>query len=103
MNILQTFSILKSNKNYKYLYLGQFISFIGTMITSLAIAYQVYELTNSTLMVGLMSLFQLLPLLCTALIGGSIADKYPRRKLLIITEIILSIGILILALKDNRR
>jgi MFS family permease len=90
-------SVLFRNPNYGWLALGQFVSFMGTMITSVALPYQIYHLTQSTLMVGLLSLFQLLPLLVTALLGGVLADRQHRRTLLLISESLLSIGCLLLA------
>jgi MFS family permease len=100
MNSLLNFSLLKKNKNFRLLYLGQFISFFGTMITGIAVPYQIYQLTHSTLIVGLISLIQLLPLLFTALIGGVFADRYQRRKLLLISEVILAVGCLVLAVNS---
>ena len=91
------FSLFRKNRNFRLLYAGQVVSFIGTMITGVALPYQVYQETKSTLMVGLISLFQLLPLLVTALLGGALADRHDRRKLLWITEIILAGGCLLLA------
>ncbi len=70
---------------------------MGTMITGVALPYQIYTQTHSTLMVGLLSLVQLLPLLITALIGGVFADRYHRRLLLLMAESILAIGSLLLA------
>lgn len=100
MKYLISFSLLSKNRNFCLLYSGQFISFLGTMITSVALPYQIYHLTHSTLMVGLLSLFQLLPLLFTALIGGVFADRYHRRMLLLFAEISLVIGCLLLALNS---
>jgi MFS family permease len=91
-------SLLKRNRDYGLLYSGQVISFIGTMITGVALPYQIYELTQSTLMVGLLSLAQLIPLLITALLGGVFADRYNRRALLIGSELFLAIGCSLLAL-----
>lgn len=90
-------SLLYRNYNFRLLYLGQFTSFIGTMMTGVVLPYQIYQQTHSTLIVGLLGLFQLLPLLITALIGGVMADRYSRRKLLLITEILLTVGCLLLA------
>lgn len=90
-------SLLRNNRNYRFLYTGQFVSFIGTMITSVALPYQIYHETHSTLMVGLLSFFQLLPLLLTALLGGVLADRHHRRRLLLIAESLLAIGCLLLA------
>lgn len=101
MKYLINLSLLKKNRNYRLLYLGQFVSFFGTMVTGVALPYQVYQLTHSTLMVGLVSLVQLLPLLFTALIGGVFADRYHRRQLLLISEILLSLGCLLLAFNSH--
>lgn len=97
MSHLLNLSLLKKNRDFRLLYSGQFVSFIGTMISSVALPYQIYQITQSTLMVGLLSFFQLLPLLVTALIGGVFADRYDRRLLLIISELLLALGALALA------
>lgn len=100
MGQLLDFSLLKKNRDFRLLFSGQFISFIGTMITSVALPYQIYHLTQSTMMVGLLSLAQLLPLLITALVGGVFADRYNRRALLIISEALLAVGCCLLALNS---
>jgi MFS family permease len=97
MKYFINFSLLYRNRNFGLLYLGQFTSFLGTVITGVALPYQIYHETHSTLMVGLLSLAQLLPLLLTALIGGVFADRYHRRTLLLIAEACLIVGCLLLA------
>jgi MFS family permease len=97
MRILVDFSLFRRNPNFTLLYIGQFASFMGTMITSVALPFQIYTITHSTLMVGLLSLVQLLPLIFTALLGGVFADRYHRRILLMVTESILMLGSLALA------
>lgn len=101
MAFFVNFSVFFRNRNFALLYLGQFVSFLGTMITSVALPYQIYMETHSTLMVGLLSLVQLIPLLFTALIGGVFADKYHRRLLLLVSEGILALGSLLLAFNAN--
>ncbi len=98
MKYFINFSIFRRNPNFAFLYIGQFVSFMGTMITGVAVPYQIYMSTHSTFMVGLISLVQLLPLLVTALIGGVFADRYHRRMLLLISEIVLACGSLSLAI-----
>lgn len=98
MKYFTNFSLLRHNRNYRLLYSGQFISFFGTAMTGVALPYQVYHETHSTLMVGLLSLFQLLPLLITALLGGVLADRHNTRRLLIITEVFLALCSIALAL-----
>ncbi len=101
MSFVVDLSIFRRNRNFTFLFIGQFVSLLGTMITSVALPYQIYSLTHSTLMVGLLSLAQLLPLLVTALIGGVFADRYHRRLLLLIAESVLAVGSLMLALNAN--
>src|SRR3990167_9275516 len=94
-------SVLRRNPNYAFLFTGQFVSFFGSMITSVALPYQIYMETHSILMVGLLSLVQLVPLLFTALLGGVFADRYHRRKLLLISEFAMAMGSLALALNAS--
>jgi MFS family permease len=97
MSYLLDLTLLKKNRDFRLLYMGQFVSFIGTMITGVALPYQIYQLTNSSLMVGLLSFAQMIPLLITALLGGVFADRYNRRMLLISSEVFLALGCLLLA------
>jgi MFS family permease len=101
MSYFINLSILRRNRNYRLLFTGQSVSFFGTMITSVALPYQIYHLTQSTLMVGLLSFSQLMPLLVTALLGGVLADRHHRRRLLLITELFLATGCLLLAWNAN--
>ena len=91
-------SPLKRNRDFRFAYFGQFISFFGTMMSWVALPYQIYHLTNSTLAVGLLGIIELVPLLLTAFIGGALADVLDRRKLLIRAEIGMAIGCLCLIL-----
>ena len=69
------------------MWFGQLVSLSGTQLRLVAIPYQVYLLTGSSLDVGLIGLFQAIPLISLALFGGVIADRADRRRLLIITQI----------------
>ncbi len=73
-------------RDFRLIYLGQFISFFGGMLTYVALPYQVYQITHSTLAVGNIGLVELIPLLITSLWGGVLADKFDRRKLLLLAE-----------------
>jgi MFS family permease len=77
---------LRRHRDYRLLYLGQLVSFLGTMMTTVALPYQIYALTRSSLSVGLLGLAELIPLLTTAFIGGALADALDRRKLLLFSE-----------------
>jgi MFS family permease len=74
---------LRESRQFRLLFWGQVISLVGRQFTVVAASYEVYQLTHSTVMVGLLSLGQLLPLLAFSLIGGSLADALDRRRLLL--------------------
>jgi MFS family permease len=78
---------LRHTGDFRVLFGGQLVSTLGTQLTVVAVPYQVYRLTHSSLDVGLVSLAQLGPLLICSLIGGAIADAHDRRRLLVITEL----------------
>lgn len=91
-------SLLYRHRDFRFLFLGQFVSFIGNMMTGVVLPYQIYHETQSTLMVGLLGVFQLLPLLVTAIMGGVVADRYQRRLFLLRgAEFLLGLGCLFLA------
>jgi len=80
-------SPLREFRDYRLLWLGQTVNVIGAQITRVALPYQVYVLTHSTLAVAGLSTVQLVPLLLFSLGGGSLADAFDRRRLLLVTEI----------------
>jgi MFS family permease len=82
---------------FRRLWFGQGISFIGTEIAEVTLAYQMYQLTNSKLAVGLISLTHLIPLLTLTVIGGAIADAVDRSRLMLIQQSGMVIGSLALA------
>ena len=82
---------------FRRLWFGQGVSFIGTEIAEVALAYQMYQLTNSKLAVGLISLTHLVPLVSLTVIGGAIADAVDRRRLMLVQQIGMVVGSLGLA------
>lgn len=80
-------SPIKRHRDFRLLYVGQTLSFLGSMLTYVAVPYQVFELTQSSLWVGLLGTVQLVPLLVAGLFGGALADAVDRRRLLIISEL----------------
>jgi len=76
-------ALLRESREFRLLWLGQSISGVGNQLTQVALAFQVYRLTGSTLAVGLLALARIVPLLACSLPGGAIADAVDRRKLLL--------------------
>jgi MFS family permease len=80
---------LRRSPAYRRLWVGQGVSAIGNQITTVAIPFQLYQLTHSTLMVGLLAGVALVPLLSMTLLGGAVADAVDRRRLLVCTDVAL--------------
>jgi MFS family permease len=85
-------------RDYRLLFLGQTVSFLGSMVNYVAVPYQIYEITKSTFLVGLIGIAQLGPVLFFGLLGGSVADRLDRRRLLIVSELVMSVCALLLAI-----
>jgi MFS family permease len=83
---------LRQSRNFRLLLGGQTINLVGNQIAIVAIPYQVFLLTHSSLAVGALSLCQFVPLMIMYLLGGSLADMIDRRKLLLITQTLLACG-----------
>ncbi len=98
--MLLDISPLRKYRDYRLLYIGQGVSAFGSMITYVAVPVQVFELTHSSFMVGMLGAVQLIPLLVFALWGGAYADAMDRRRLLIVSEIVMTAGSALLAINS---
>lgn len=78
---------LKVSAPYRRIWFAHGVSNIGQQMASVAVALQIWELTNSSLMVGLVGLAQLIPLIGFGLYGGSLSDTFDRRTVGLITAI----------------
>jgi MFS family permease len=83
-------SPLRRFPSFRRLWLGQLVSQLGTALTAVAVPYQVYRLTQSSFAVGMVSLVQLGPLLVGSLLGGSVADAFDRRRVLLGSQLCLA-------------
>lgn len=95
---------LRESADFRRLYFGQLISFIGTQLTVVAVPYQVFQLTDSSLQVGLVSLAQLGPLVIGSLVGGAIADSTDRRRVLLWAQVVaavVTVGLAVNAMLDR--
>ncbi|HEX7277460.1 MAG TPA: MFS transporter, partial [Acidimicrobiales bacterium] len=85
--LLADISPLRESRDFRLLFVGNAVSYLGRQLTVVAIPFQVYLLTGSSLAVGLTGLASLGPLVVMSLIGGSIADAVDRRKLLLLNVV----------------
>jgi len=79
-------SPLRKYPDFRRLWSSGLISYFGSMITYVALPFQIKELTNSYIAVGLMGAVELIPLIIFGLYGGVLADRVDRRKMIFITE-----------------
>jgi MFS family permease len=84
--ILVDTSPLREGREFRLLFTGQLISNLGTQLTVVAIPYQAYGMTRSSLQVGAISLAQLLPFLAGALSAGPVGDAADKRTIMIWTS-----------------
>jgi len=80
---------LRRAPGYRWLFAGMFFAQTGRQLVVVAVPYQVYAETGSTVAVGLLGLAQLVPLLGVSLLGGALADAVDRRKLLVVSQLVL--------------
>ena len=92
MNWRQAFVALR-HRNFRLFFAGQLVSLTGTWMQSTAEGWLVYQLTGSKLLLGVVAAVGTLPMLFFSLWGGSLADRHPKRTILVITQI----GMMLLA------
>ena len=85
--LLPDMAPLRESRSFRLLWIGQLISLSGSQLRLVALPYQIFLLTGSSFAVGLIGVFQAVPLLVLSLFGGVIADAVDRRRLLLITQV----------------
>lgn len=85
--MLLDLSPLKVSRDYRQLFFGQLVSFFGSMMTFIVVPWQMYQLTQSSAMVGYIYLAEFVPMVVLAFVGGALADFLDKRKMLRLTEI----------------
>ncbi len=83
--LLRTFLALR-HRNFRLFWFGQLISLIGTWMQSIGQAWLVLELTHSAWLLGVVGALQFLPVMLLSLFGGVLADRLPKRKVLLFTQ-----------------
>ena len=84
---ITTFNAFK-NRNYRLYFAGQSISLIGTWMQKTAVSWVIYSLTHSKFMLGVTLFATMFPSFIFSFIGGVVADRYNRYKVLLLTQIV---------------
>jgi MFS family permease len=93
---------LRTSRDFRLLFAAGTLTYLGGMITYVAVPFQLYQLTGSNAAVGLVGAVELLPLLVGGLYGGALADHVDRRKLLVSTGVAQALVTALLALNAAR-
>lgn len=85
------------HRNFRLFWSGQCVSLVGTWMQSIAQGWLVLQLTDSPFRLGIVSAAQFLPVMLFSLYGGVLADRYPKRRLLLLTQSLLLVQAAVLA------
>ena len=99
MALLLDVTPLRASAPFRRLLWGLGISNFGTQLTVVAVGLQVYDITRSTLSVGILGICALVPLVALGLYGGALVDVYDRRKVALASSVSLWITVIALALQ----
>lgn len=98
MNFLfqTTFRALR-HRNYRLFFFGQLVSLMGTWMQQTALSWLIYKLTGSEFLLGLVTAMGSLPMAVLPIWGGSLADRYSKRSILLMTQTLMMISAFLLA------
>src|SRR5437762_6225075 len=82
------------HRNFRLFFAGQLVSLVGTWMQNTAQGWLVYQLTNSKLLLGEVAAVGSTPMLLLSAWGGSVADRHPKRSIILLTQS----GMMLLAL-----
>jgi MFS family permease len=85
-------------RDFRLLFVGRLVASLGEQMIRVAIGWELYERTNNAFALGLVGLVQVLPVILLALIAGHTADRVNRKRLVLVTQVLLAMGSLGLAL-----
>jgi MFS family permease len=95
-----------THKNFRYYWIGQCVSLIGTWTQNIGQSWLVLSITGSPFLLGLLTAVQFLPILIFSLFAGVVVDKYPKKKILLVTQtisMVLAFTLAILIFTHNTR
>lgn len=82
---------LRTSRDFRLLYAGQFVSMFGSAMSYVVLPVQMYQLTKSTLAVGMLGIAEFVPMFVMAFVGGALADYIDRRRLILMAEAAMTI------------
>jgi MFS family permease len=85
-------SPLRESRDLRLLLVGELVTGLGTQAALVALPYQLYVQTHSAFLTGLLGAVELVPLMAMALLGGALADRHDRRRLLLAIQVALVLG-----------
>jgi len=91
-----------AHRDFRLFWSGQLISLIGTWMQSVAQSWLVLELTNSPFLLGLVGTLQFAPVLVLSFFAGALADRQPKRRLIITTQSVMCVQAVVLAALVHR-
>jgi MFS family permease len=86
------------HRDFRLFWIGQLVSLVGTWMQSVGQSWLVLELTHSPLSLGVVNALQFAPVLLLSPVGGAISDRTSKRNILLITQAVMMIQALVLAL-----
>jgi len=98
--IMLDFSLLKTNKSFRAIFIARLMSVLGIGMLNVAVPIQVYQLTGSSLQVGFAVALDGIGMFVGLMLGGVLADRYDRRKLILFSRGICGVGFIFLALNS---
>ncbi len=97
VSLLDTVFASLKHGSFRIFWIGQCISLLGTWMQRTALMWLVYTMTDSPFLVGLVGVAQFMPMLLFTLFAGAIVDRFPKRKILIVTQSLLMLQAFALA------
>ncbi|MEP6956138.1 MAG: MFS transporter, partial [Chthoniobacterales bacterium] len=91
-----TFRALR-HRNYRLFFYGQLVSLIGTWMQSTAMSWLIYQITGSKLLLGVVAAVASAPMMFLSLWGGAVADRYPKRRIILWAQTVQMLPAFILA------
>src|SRR6266705_1000896 len=91
-----TFAALR-HRNFRLFFGGQLVSLIGTWMQNTAQGWLVYQLTGSKILLGVVAAVGSAPMMLLSVLGGSVADRHPKRQIVLWTQSVMMVSALLFA------